>query len=257
MAPILKDSWELDLMRRAGAIVARTLSLVASHARPGVTTAELDRIGEKYIKSQNAYPTFKGYRVGSKTFPASLCLSVNEEVVHGIPSVHRVLREGDILSIDCGATFKNYIGDAAITIPIGQVSPSALRLIETTRAALEAGIAAIRPGGRLRDISAAIQKVADSQGYSLVKLYCGHGVGQKLHEEPQVPNYVNEAYEGMNLRLKPGLVLAIEPMLNEGGEEVEELEDRWTVVTRDRRLSAHFEHTVAITPNGPEILTIP
>lgn len=257
MAPILKDAWELELMRRAGAIVARTLELVASHARPGVTTAELDRLGEKYIKSQEAFPTFKGYRVGSKIFPASLCLSVNEEVVHGIPSSQRVLREGDILSIDCGATYKNYIGDAAITIPIGRVSPTAARLIETTRAALYAGIGAIRPGARLRDVSAAIQGIAESKGYSLVKLYCGHGVGQKLHEEPQVPNYVNDAYEGMNLRLKPGLVLAIEPMLNEGNEEVEELEDRWTVVTRDRRLSAHFEHTVAITADGPKILTLP
>jgi methionyl aminopeptidase len=257
MAPVLKDAWELDLMRRAGSIVARTLALVTSRAKPGVTTAELDRVGEAFIRGEGAYPTFKGYRVGSKTFPASLCLSINEEVVHGIPSERRTLQEGDILSIDCGATYKNYIGDAAVTIPIGRVSPAAARLIESTRAALEAGIAAIRPGGRLRDISASIQEFAESRGYTLVKLYCGHGVGQKLHEEPQVPNYVNDAYENMSLRLKPGLVLAIEPMLNEGGEEVEELEDRWTVVTADGKLSAHFEHTVAITADGPRVLTLP
>jgi len=257
MAPILKEAWELQVMRRAGSIVARTLDLVVSRTRPGVSTGELDRLAEDFIRSEGAVPTFKGYRVGTKVFPASICTSINEEVVHGIPSPRRLLKEGDILSVDCGATYKNYIGDAAVTIPVGKISGAAMRLIEATRGALVAGIAAIRPGGKLRDISAAVQDYSEKRGYSLVKLYCGHGVGQKLHEEPQVPNYVSEAYENMNLKLKPGLVLAIEPMLNEGGEEVDELEDRWTVVTRDRKLSAHFEHTVAITDAGTQILTLP
>lgn len=249
----IKDAWEIEIMREAGRIVAQCLKLATEMVAPGVTTGQIDKAVENYIRSRGAVPTFLGYR----GYPASICASINHEVVHGIPSPTRELKEGDIISIDIGATYRKYVGDAAVTVPVGKVSESAMRLIEATQGALEAGIRAIRPYGVLMDISKAIQDYAAARGYSVVKKYVGHGVGQEMHEAPQVPNYVDSRFQDYRVVLRPGLVLAIEPMLNEGTDEVETLKDGWTVVTKDGRLSAHFEHTVAVTKNGPVILTLP
>ncbi len=251
MPPIVKEAWEIAHMRDAGRIVARGLKLLEEAVRPGVSTADLDAIFEKHVLASNARPTFKGYR----GFPRSICASINEEVVHGIPSSDRVLKEGDIISIDCGATYKGYVGDAAITVGVGRISPRARRLIDTTRESLEEAIKVVGPGVGLSKIAATIQNYAESRGYGVVKKFVGHGIGQKMHEEPQVPNYVITPIESFEFRLKPGICIAIEPMLNEGTDDVRTLDDDWTVVTADRRLSAHFEHTVAVTETGHEVLT--
>lgn len=245
---ILKSDRELVLMREAGRIVAETLALVEKAVAPGVTTKEINDLAESYILKKGAYPSFKGYR----GFPASICASVNEEVVHGIPGLRR-LEEGDIISIDVGAIFEGYHGDAAITVPVGKVRPEVERLLRVTREALWLGIEKARAGGRLSDISHAIQTHAEKNRYSVVREFVGHGIGRTMHEEPQVPNY---GRPGRGPRLVPGMTLAIEPMVNQGRPEVRVLANGWTVVTQDGSYSAHFEHTVAITADGPKVLTL-
>jgi methionyl aminopeptidase len=245
---VRKSPEELDRMRRAGRLVGHTLSTVVEAARPGVTLLKLDRLAERVIRGGGGIPSFLGYH----GFPATLCLSPNSWVVHGIPNGYE-LREGDILSIDCGAIVEGWHGDAAVTIPIGQVDDAARRLIETTERAMWAGIAQVRAGNRLSDIGHAVERGAAAPGYGVVREYVGHGIGTRMHEEPQVPNY---GRPGRGLRLEVGLALAIEPMVNEGDPETRVLDDGWTVVTRDGSRSAHFEHTVAISPTGPEVLTL-
>jgi len=245
---ITKSADELRLMREAGRITAAALRAVGEAVRPGVTTAELDALAEAVIRDAGAVPAFKGYH----GFPATLCTSVDSEVVHGIPG-SRKLREGEILSVDCGAIVDGYYGDSAMTFPVGQVSAVARRLMDATREALEAGIARCRPGMRLGDVSAAVQAVAEGSGFSVVREYVGHGIGRSMHEDPQVPNY---GRVGTGPTLKEGMVFAIEPMVNAGGASVRSLDDGWTVVTEDGSLSAHFEHTVAVTADGPMILTL-
>ncbi len=235
-------------MARASQIVVKALMAVKGVLSPGITTGEIEKIAEEIIYSEGGTPTFKGYR----GYPASLCVSVNDEVVHGIPSLERKLNQGDIVSIDIGVTCQGYIGDAAITLPVGKVSEGAIRLMRVTEQALYAGIEMARPGNRLTDISHAIQAHAEAAGYGVVRAFVGHGVGKSLHEEPQVPNF---GPPGKGPRLKAGMTLAIEPMVTEGNYHVVILDDGWTARTRDGRLSAHFEHTVHITDNGPEILT--
>ena len=245
----LKSEREIERMRASGKVVAEVLQALAAEIRPGVPTAELDRLAESIIRAhEGARPAFKGYG----GFPASICASVNEEVVHGIPSKSRTLEVGDIVGIDVGVLMDGYHADAARTFAVGPVTGETRRLLSVTQSALEAGIDAARPGARLGDVSAAIQSVAEAAGFSIVRDLVGHGIGQHLHEDPQVPNF---GVEGRGLELEPGLVIAIEPMVNVGGSEVRTLEDAWTIVTIDGSLSAHFEHTVAITENGPDILT--
>lgn len=251
MAASVKSDWEIDIMRQAGRIVGEGLKLLQETVKPGISTGELDAVFEKHVRSSGAVPTFKGYR----GFPASLCVSINEEVVHGIPSNDRKLKEGDIVSLDAGATFKGYVGDAAVTVGVGKISPKAQKLIEVTRDSLESAIAVVGPGAKLSVIARTIQTYAESRGYAVVKKYVGHGIGQKLHEEPQVPNYVIQPIESFEFILRPGHCIAIEPMVNEGTDDVRTLSDDWTVVTKDRRLSAHFEHTIAVTKDGREVLT--
>jgi len=234
-------------MRTAGRIVAEVLELMKETVKPGITTIELDRLAEKHIRKYGAIPAFKGYR----GFPASLCTSINEEVVHGIPSL-RVLKSGDIISIDCGAIYDGYFGDSAITLPVGEISAEDRKLLAVCEESLRLGIAQAYKGNRLQDISYAIQSYVENNGMSVVRDFVGHGIGRKMHEEPQIPNF---GKPGRGPRLEIGMALAIEPMVNLGGYEVVTLEDNWTVVTKDGRKSAHFEHTVAITENGPEILT--
>jgi methionyl aminopeptidase len=253
MAATVKDAWELDLMRQAGRIVGRGLDLLRRSIRPGMTTADLDSIFERHVVQSGAVPTFKGYR----GFPASLCVSINEEVVHGIPSPSRMIREGDIVSLDAGATYKGYVGDSAVTVGVGRISDAAQRLLDTARECLDKAIEAVGPGARLSQIARAVQSHAEGRGYSVVKKYVGHGIGQKLHEDPQVPNYVIYPVESFEFVLRPGHTIAIEPMVNEGTDDVRTLSDDWTVVTKDRKLSAHFEHTVAVTPQGREVFTLP
>jgi methionyl aminopeptidase len=244
---ILKSPQEIETMRRSNRIVAEILEEIKSVAKPGVTTRELNERAEELLAQRKARSAFKGYN----GYPAALCTSVNEEVVHGIPS-DRALREGDILSLDFGAIYEDYYGDAAITLAIGRISAEAERLMRVTEEALYLAIDRARPENRLQDISAAIQGHVESHGFSVVRDFVGHGIGQHLHEKPQVPNF-GEA--GRGVRLKPGMTLAIEPMINAGGHEVMVLQDGWTAVTRDRSLSAHFEHSVAVTENGPYILS--
>jgi len=244
---VLKSHQEIALMRKAGIIVAETLDRLQKEIVPGATTAHLDLVARKCIKEFDARPAFLGYQ----GFPASICASINEEVVHGIPGIRR-LREGDIISIDVGVQYKGYFGDSARTFAVGEVSPLARRLIEVTRGALYCSLEKARPGNRLYDISFAIQDHAESRGFFVVRNYVGHGIGSNMHEEPQVPNF---GTPGRGSLLEPGMVLAVEPMVNVGTWEVETLSDEWTVVTKDRSLSAHFEHTVAIMEDGPEILT--
>jgi methionyl aminopeptidase len=243
-----KSPEQIEAMRRAGRLVGHTLSRLVETVRPGVTLTELDTLAERVIRDGGGIPSFLGYH----GFPATLCLSPNSWVVHGIPNGY-VLQEGDILSIDCGAIVEGWHGDAAVTVPVGQVDEAAHRLIETTERAMWAGIAQVRAGNRLSDIGHAVERVAAAPGYGVVREYVGHGIGTAMHEEPQVPNY---GRPGRGLRLQVGLALAIEPMVNEGGPETRVLDDGWTVVTRDGSRSAHFEHTVAITPTGPEVLTL-
>lgn len=246
---ILKSAQEIALIARASRVVALTIAFLREQVKPGVTTADLDRLAEEFIRREGGSPAFKGYR----GFPATLCTSVNEEVVHGIPSSKKWLQEGDIIGVDVGAIVEGYYGDAAVTLPVGRISDEASRLLRVTEAALAAGLAKVKVGNRLSDISHAVQAVAEAEGYSVVRDFVGHGIGRNLHEDPQVPNF---GKPGEGPRLKEGLVLAIEPMVNVGGREVEVLSDRWTVVTRDKSLSAHFEHTVALTSDGPKILTL-
>lgn len=245
---ILKTPQEIELIAKASRVVALTIAFLRERVKPGVTTADLDRWAEDFIVKEGARPAFKGYR----GFPATLCTSVNEEVVHGIPSSRKRLEEGDIIGVDVGAIVEGYHGDAAVTLPVGQISEEAARLIRVTEQALDAGLAQVNVGHRLSDVSHAIQTVAERGGYSVVTDFVGHGIGRSLHEDPQVPNF---GKPGEGPRLKEGLVLAIEPMVNIGRSEVEVLADRWTVVTRDRKLSAHFEHTIALTTEGPKVLT--
>lgn len=243
----LKSEREIEAIRRAGCILYETLRRVREACVEGVRTRELDRLAESYIRRQGAVPAFKGYR----GFPASLCISINEEVVHGIPGRRR-LKKGDIVSVDCGVILDGYVADAAVTIPVLPISEDLERLLQVTREALVLGIDRARAGNYVRDISEAVQRHAEAHGCSVVRELVGHGVGYEMHEEPQVPNYVTP-HRGA--RLRPGMVLAIEPMINLGRADVLMLEDRWTIITRDRSPSAHFEHTVAITRNGPRILT--
>lgn len=244
---ILKSPWEIDLMRKSSRIVAETLEKLVRLIEPGMTTLELDRIAESYIIRRGGKPAFKGYR----GYPYTLCASVNEQVVHAFPSARR-LEDGDIVSLDLGVVVDGYYGDAAMTVPVGMVSEEARRLIVATRSALARAIEAARPGNHLSDISHAVQSSIEAQGFSVVRLFVGHGIGRSLHEEPQIPNFGPPAQGPV---LKPGLVLAIEPMANAGGPDVMVLDDRWTAVTCDRSLSAHFEHTVALTEHGAQVLT--
>ncbi len=245
---IRKSQAEIETMREAGRISARALRSVGEAVRQGVSTAELDEIAETVIRDAGAAPAFKGYR----GFPATLCTSLNHQVVHGIPSRSVVLREGDVLSVDVGAVFEGYYGDTASTFAVGAVADEARRLLDVTRAARDAGIARCVPGGRLNDIGAAVQAVADAAGFGIVREYVGHGIGRSMHEDPNVPNF---GVAGTGPRLETGMVFAIEPMINAGGDAVTSLADGWTVVTTDSALSAHFEHTVAVTENGPLVLT--
>jgi len=246
---VLKAPWELELMRGSNRLVAEALAALTQRVRPGVSTLELDWFAESYLLSHGARPAFKGYR----DYPFTICASINEQVVHGLPSKRR-LEDGDILSLDMGAVVDGYYGDAAITVPVGRISPEAGRLLRVTQECLDGAVAAATNGARLTDISGAIQKRAETSGFSVVRVFVGHGIGKELHEAPQIPNFVDPA-RGRGPVLKPGMVLAIEPMVNAGGFEVKVLEDRWTAVTVDGSLSAHFEHTVAVTENGTEILT--
>jgi methionyl aminopeptidase len=244
---ICKSETELKLMRKAGRIVAETHRLLAKSIQPGITTKELDQIAEDYIHSQGAVPSFKGYN----GFPASICASVNDELVHGIPG-QRKLNEGDIISIDIGAQYQGYHGDSAWTYPVGKVSDTALKLLEVTERSLYAGLELAKPDVRLFTLSHAIQKCVEDEGFSIVREYVGHGIGADLHEEPQIPNY---GLPERGPRLRQGMVLAIEPMVNVGERFVKTLEDNWTVVTVDGSICSHFEHTIAITADGFEILT--
>ncbi len=245
----LKSPDEIDAIGRAGAIIAALYREMPGRIAPGVSTRDLDRFAESFIRDHaGAEPAFKGLY----GFPATLCTSVNHEVVHGIPADRRRLADGDVISIDCGVKLEGFFADAALTLPVGSVDPKVARLLAVTRAALDRGIAQARPGNRLGDIGAAIQAPADEAGYGVVRDLVGHGIGREPHEEPQVPNY-GKAGKGMPLEI--GLVLAIEPMFNLGSANVRTLSDRWTVVTVDRAVSAHFEHTVAVTEAGPRVLT--
>ncbi|MBJ9993400.1 type I methionyl aminopeptidase [Paenibacillus sp. S28] len=244
---ICKSETELGFMREAGRIVAETHRLMAKHIDPGITTGELDRIADHYIRSQHALPSFKGYN----GFPASICASVNDQLVHGFPG-KRKLNEGDIITLDIGAQYRGYHGDSAWTYPVGSISEEAQRLLDVTERSLYAGLELVKPDVRLFTISHAIQRVIEDAGFSVVREYVGHGVGAELHEEPQIPNF---GTPDRGPRLKPGMVLAIEPMVNAGSRYVKTLEDNWTVVTVDGSLCAHFEHTVAVTPDGMEIFT--
>jgi methionyl aminopeptidase len=243
----LKNASQLERMRKAGRIVSETLALMRELAKPGITTLELDRMAEEYIRAQGGIPAFKDYN----GFPATLCTSVNEQVVHGIPSL-RGLESGDIISIDCGALIDGYFGDAAVTLPIGEIGKDIQKLLRVTEESLMLGIAQAKLGKRLYDISWAVQTHVEANGFSVVRDYVGHGIGRAMHEDPQIPNF---GKPGRGPRLEVGMALAIEPMVNMGTYEVQTQKDHWTVVTKDGRKSAHFEHTVAITKNGPEILT--
>ena len=246
---MIKNGRELSMMREACIISARALKLAGEAVEPGITTAELDAIIRRYIESQGAKPSFLGYG----GFPASACISVNETVIHGIPDKRKIVA-GDIVSIDVGAYFNGYHGDNAATFAVGEITPEAQRLLDATRESLYEGIAAATAGNRIGDIGSAVQRYVEMRGYSVVRQFVGHGVGTNLHEDPSVPNF---GTPGRGQRLLPGMTLAIEPMINMGGPDVRILKDGWTTVTQDGKLSAHFEHTVAITQDGPVILTMP
>ena len=245
---VLKTGRELSIMREACRISAGALKLIGQAIEPGVTTVELDRMAEKYIRSEGAVPNFLNYN----GYPATACISINNEVIHGIPTASRKIKAGDIVSVDLGAMFNGYHGDNAATFACGDVSEEAKRLMDATRESLYEGIKAARAGSRIGDISNAIQSYVEARGYSVVREYVGHGVGTSLHEAPEVPNF---GRAGRGIRLMPGMTLAIEPMINLGAPDVKVLPDGWTVITKDGSLSAHFEHTVAVTHDGPVILT--
>lgn len=244
----LKSPREIERMKGASRIVAEILLELREIIRDGITTAEIDRIAEEMTLKKNAKPAFKGYR----GFPASICISINDEVVHGIPSPKRIVKTGDVVGLDFGVVFDGFFGDSAVTVPIGEIPPEVQNLLAVTERALYSAIEAAIPGNYISDVSAAVQKCADAHHFGIVREFCGHGIGRSLHEDPPVLNYVQS---GKGPKVKPGLVIAIEPMINLGTEKVKMLEDGWTVVTLDGRPSAHFEHTIAITPDGPEILT--
>lgn len=248
----IKTSAELEIMRRASQIVAEVLDELVAEVRPGISTDELDRIAESVTLKKGARPAFKGYKPGAVVYPKSLCVAINEEIVHGIPSGRR-LKSGDIVGLDYGVVYQGFFGDAARTVPVGEVPETTMRLLRVTREALYAGIAQAKIGNRISDISRAVQEVAETAGYSVVTEFAGHGIGRRLHEDPQVPNYFRRGMP--NPRLQEGMALAIEPMVNEGTPDLEILSDGWTAVTADGRLSAHFEHSIAITSNGPVILS--
>jgi methionyl aminopeptidase len=248
---IYKSPAEIDKMRRSGKILAATIDRVLAKVRVGVTTAELDEVADTSIRSQGATPSFLGY--GHPPFPASICASINEEIVHGIPSPDRSVNDGDLLKLDFGAIWEGFHSDSAVTVIVGDArSEDAEKLVRVTEDALEAGISQVKAGGRLSDIGAAVQQVAEGAGFSVVREYVGHGIGRSMHEDPQIPNYGDP---GRGPQLKPGLVVAVEPMVNVGGWETRVQPDGWTVVTADGALSAHFEHTIAVTDDGPEVLT--
>jgi methionyl aminopeptidase len=245
----LKSEREIRIIRENGKIVGLTLSCLKEKIKPGIKTIELDRLAEEFIAKKNAIPAFKGYR----GYPGNICTSINNEVVHGIPG-ERVLKEGEIISVDIGVLKDGFYADGAWTFPVGEISNQNKRLLEVTLKSLKAGISQAQVGNRLGDISSAVQSEAERNGYSVVRDLTGHGIGRHMHEDPPIPNFGSP---GSGLLLKEGMVLAIEPMVNAGGYEIKTLEDNWTVVTLDGTLSAHFEHTIAITQNGPEILTLP
>jgi methionyl aminopeptidase len=254
MAVVLKKKHELDLMREASRIVTVVWEAMADMVAPGVTTAELDQVAEKIIRQHRAIPSFKGYpHHGVNDFPASICTSINQEIVHGIPSPHRVLKEGDIVSIDVGTIYEGFQGDGAITLPVGRVSKEIQHLLAVTETALAVAIAQARPGNRTGDISRAIDQYVRTHDFQVVREYTGHGIGKDMHEEPQVPNYHRAGMQ--EYLLKPGMTLALEPMVNVGTWRTKGLADGWTVETADGELSAHFEHTIAITDGEAEILT--
>ena len=251
----LKSAREIALMREAGKIVAEVLAVLSEKAKAGVTTRELDEAAEAIIRRHNAVPAFKGYG-GARNrpaFPATICASINDEVVHGIPG-SRVLLEGDILSIDVGACRNGFFGDAAVTVPVGRITPEAARLIKVCRGSLSRAIRAVRPGAELKDVARAVQQYVEANDCSVVRKFVGHGIGSQMHEEPNVPNYVSA--DCPDVVLKPGMTLAIEPMVNQGSSDVRTKTNGWTVVTEDGKLSAHFEHTVAVTREGSEVLTL-
>ena len=247
---ICKSPAEVEKMYRAGQIVWGALDKMRTMVRPGMTTKELDEFAEAYSSENGARPAFKGYR----GYPGSVCTSINQEVVHGIPSEKRRLREGDILSMDFGVDLGGYFADAALTVPVGKIAPEREKLLRVTRESLERAIEKVRPGNRLGDVSSAVQTWVEQNGFSVVREFVGHGIGTRMHEDPQIPNY---GAPGQGARLQEGMVLAIEPMVNTGGPAVRVLDDDWTAVTADGSDSAHFEHTVAVTKNGPWILTRP
>lgn len=248
MAVVLKSSKEIEKMRRAGRIVREVLELVRSKVKPGVTTFDLEKAASARLKELGVKAAFKGYH----GFPCVLCTSVNSEVVHGIPSPKRVLKQGDIVSVDFGVVVDGYYGDAAITVPVGEIDKNAARLLRVTEESLHAAIAVVRPGATLGDVGAAVQNVVEREGFSVVRDFVGHGIGSQMHEDPQVPNY---GMKGQGMKLKPGMVIAIEPMVNAGKPDVMVLDDGWTAVAKDGSNSAHFEHTVAVTADGASILT--
>jgi methionyl aminopeptidase len=247
-----KSPREIAMMREAGRVVAEILQALKALCRPGIETKALDAEAVQILDVHGAVSLFKGYR----GYPATICVSVNEEVVHGIPG-SRALEEGDIVSLDVGVRLRNYCADAAITCPVGRISEARQRLMRVTEEALWKGIETVKPNSRISDIAGAVQDHVERHGYSVVRKFVGHGIGRELHEAPQVPNYRWDASENYEWVLRPGIAIAIEPMVNEGTHEVDTLDNGWTVVTRDRRTSAHFEHTVAVTPEGHEVLTLP
>jgi methionyl aminopeptidase len=249
VAVVLKSSQEIEKMRRAGQVVREVLELVRGKVKPGATTLDLENAAEARLKELGVKAAFKGYH----GFPCVLCTSVNSEVVHGIPSSKRVLKDGDIVSVDFGVVVDGYYGDAAITVPVGEkIDPKTARLLEVTERSLHAGIAAVRPGATLGDVGAAVQGVVEAEGFSVVRDFVGHGIGVHMHEDPQVPNY---GQAGRGMKLKTGMVIAIEPMVNAGKPDVQVLGDGWTAVAKDGSMSAHFEHTVAVTATGARVLT--
>jgi len=248
----IKSAWALARMREAGKLAAGALQLITREAKPSVTTGALDRMVEEFFLARNARPAFKGY----KGYPATICTSLNEQVVHGIPG-KRKLKEGDLLSVDVGVFLDGYAADTALTLEIGTCSAEARKLTRVTRQALRSALAVVRPGVRISEISGAVQRVVESNGFSVVREYTGHGIGRELHEEPQVPNYVSSSLQANDPILPEGATIAIEPMVNAGTHHTRVLADGWTVVTKDGRPSAHFEHTVAVTADGAEVLTAP
>jgi len=244
----LKSAREIGLMRRGGHILSEVMDRLRTSVKPGMSTLEIDTDVEEFIRARGAVPAFKGYR----GFPATVCISINEEVVHGIPSAHRHVKEGDIVGLDLGCIVEGYYADCAFTLAVGDVPPRVHELLDVTRESLEKGITECRPGRRLSDVSHAIQTHVERHGFAVVRAFVGHGIGRALHEEPQVPNFGDP---GRGPQLRPGMVLAIEPMVTMGSWEVKILDDGWTAVTRDGSLAAHFEHTIAVTDSGPEVLT--